>query len=232
MRSITLLNAKGGCGKTTIATNLAAYYANRGVRTSLTDYDPQASTSRWLRQRAIERPPIHGIDATNVTSASTRTWQLRPPADTQLSIMDTPAALSDQELFDIVGRSDIILIPVMPSHIDIHAVAHFIETLLLRGKAKSRDKQIGIIANRIRERTKVYQTLERFLSHLDIPLIARFRDAQNYVHANELGLGIHELQSSKVAKDKVQWWHLIHWLENGRGSFSESTGDHVDSIVG
>ncbi|MCU7832618.1 MAG: hypothetical protein KZQ56_08470 [gamma proteobacterium symbiont of Lucinoma myriamae] len=86
----------------------------------------------WLRQRSSEQPPIHAIDASSIGSAATRTWQLRPPEDTQLSVIDTPATLNLQDLFDIVGRSDIILIPVMPSHIDIHAVAHFIETLLLR----------------------------------------------------------------------------------------------------
>lgn len=221
MKSITLLNAKGGCGKTTIANNLAAYYASRGLKTSLTDYDPQGSSLHWLRQRSSEQSPIHAIDATCLSSAATRTWQIRPPEDTQLSIIDTPAALNHQDLFDIVGRSDIILIPVMPSHIDIHAVTHFIETLLLKCKIKSRKKRIGIIANRVRERTKVYKTLERFLSHLNIPLIAQFRDTQNYVHANEVGLGIHEFKCNNSAKDEMQWHALIQWLEKEQVGFQK-----------
>ncbi|MCG7961877.1 MAG: ParA family protein, partial [Candidatus Thiodiazotropha taylori] len=48
MKRLLILNSKGGCGKTTIATNLAGYYASAGTPTALFDYDPQGSSHRWL----------------------------------------------------------------------------------------------------------------------------------------------------------------------------------------
>ena len=63
MRSILVLNAKGGSGKTTIATNLAGYYANQGKKVVLADFDPQGSSIDWLRQRRRNFPKIMGIEA-------------------------------------------------------------------------------------------------------------------------------------------------------------------------
>ena len=58
-----VLNAKGGCGKTTIATNLAAYYAHQGFYPALLDFDNQGSASKWLDIRPEHVKPIHGIAA-------------------------------------------------------------------------------------------------------------------------------------------------------------------------
>ncbi len=221
MRKIMLLNAKGGCGKSTISTNLAAYYAKRGMQTVLMDYDKQSSSMRWLDQRSQEYPAIHGIDAAHLKSGTTKAWQLRIPEKTDIVVIDTPASLDSNQLYEMVGLADTIMIPVMPSHIDIYAVAQFIETLLLKGKVLPRNKRLGIIGNRVRERNKIYNSLERFLLQLNIPLIAYLRDTQNYVHAIECGLSIHELpQTEQTAKDRAQWWHLIHWLEDREGRYS------------
>lgn len=51
MRTIMLMNAKGGCGKTTLATNLATWYADEGMKVALADFDPQMSTLDWLEAR-------------------------------------------------------------------------------------------------------------------------------------------------------------------------------------
>ena len=213
MKRITLLNVKGGCGKTTIATNLAAYYANQNIKTSLTDYDPQGSSAAWLKRRSESKPLIHCLQVGRESGRMTRSWQLNPPHDTEISIIDTPAGVDKLQLNMMVDKSDTILIPVMPSPVDMHAAAHFIEALLIQARARVKGKKIGIIANRIQTNTLSYRSLEKFLSRMDIPLVASFRGAQSYLYASAEGLGIHELQKNKVIKDLEQWDSLVDWLE-------------------
>jgi len=215
LHRITIMNMKGGCGKSTIAINLSAYYATHGYVTALTDHDPQASSINWLRRRDENRPIIHGIDASKRQILTIRSDQLLSPAGTQISIIDTPAGigLDDISLRKLLKNTDTLLIPVLPSPIDIHAAAHFIETLLIHGRVKVKGINIGIVANRVRPNTISYQLLQKFLNRLNIPFVASFNEAQNYVFANEKGLGIHELNKSRNVKDLEQWQILINWLD-------------------
>ncbi len=216
MRRIMVLNSKGGCGKSTIATCLASYYAARGLKTALVDHDPQGSALRWLKRRSVEEqlPEIQGIDGAHPQMGITRSWLLHGGnGQTQMLVIDTPAGVERGNLFELVRQADDFLVPVMPSPIDIHAATRFIQDLLLVGKVRTQGKRIAIIANRVREHTVMYQQLERFLARLDIPEIARLRDTQHYAQAMEQGLGIHELQSRRKEKDLEQWLPLLEWLE-------------------
>ncbi len=217
MRRIMLVNSKGGCGKTTIATNLAGYYAASGISTLLIDHDPQGSSMQWLSQRSPEMSIVRGVDVSRNKAGITRSWQLYGggSGETEVVILDTPAGIAGPQLVDLVRNVDVILIPVMASHIDIYAVARFIQELLLMGKARVQQKPIGIIANRVQERTLIYHALECFLARLDIPLVTRLRDTQNYIHAIKNGLTIFELRSSLTKKDRDQWQDLIDWLDKG-----------------
>jgi len=213
-RKIVVLNPKGGSGKTTLATNLAAYYASRGHRTALMDCDPQASSTRWLKNRSDELPQVHGVEAYRVNMQATRSWQLRTPPDTQYLVVDTSAAIPAQNLVEFTRGADSIVIPVGPSDIDIHAAAGFIANLLLVAKEDRREGRLGVIANRVREGTLAYARLMRFLHRLNIPVIAILRDTQNYVHAAEEGMGIHEFKHYRVRKDIAQWTSMLRWLQS------------------
>jgi chromosome partitioning protein len=216
MQRILVLNPKGGSGKTTIASNLAACYAVNGQRPALMDLDPQGSSMRWLRKRPDDTPPIHGIAAFERSATVTRSWQLRIPAECTAVIVDTPAALEAQALPEITRGADAILVPVMPSDIDIHATAKCIADLLLVAKIRRADNRLGIIANRVRANTLVSQSLMRFLNSLDIPLVATLRDTQNYVRSAEAGLGIYEMPRWQVQQDIEQWRQLVGWLADKR----------------
>jgi chromosome partitioning protein len=219
---ITVMNTKGGCGKTTVATNLASYCASRGYATALFDYDKQASSMRWLKERPSSRPQIHGVAAFEPTRAgTTRAWQMKVPQDTRYLITDTPAGYALVDIEDRVAEADVILIPVLPSSIDIHSTADFIRDLLLIGKARIHNTRLAIVTNRTRIRTRAVEKLERFLKKLDIPVIARIRDTQHYVSAAEQGLGIHELNERDAQKDRGTWAELLDWLDNNRGGFTE-----------
>jgi chromosome partitioning protein len=213
------MNTKGGCGKTTIATNLASYCASRGNVTALIDYDKQASSSRWAKMRPSSLPPIHCVAAFEPPPAGmTRTWQMRVPQDTAYIIHDTPAGYAMVDIEDRVAETDVILIPVLPSPIDIHSTADFIRDLLLIGKARTHKTRLAIVTNRTRIRTKAVEKLERFLGKLDIPVVGRIRDTQNYISAAEQGIGIHELNRVEVQKDRDTWRRIEDWLlDDGLG---------------
>lgn len=209
-----LLNPKGGSGKTTVATNLAAFYAASGLSTALMDFDPQASSWRWLRGRPATLPPIHGIAAFERPAGVTRSFHLRLPPGTARVVVDTPAALDPAEVAEFTRNADAILVPVLPSPIDIRACTRCIETLLTTAKVKRRENRIAVVANRVRPNTLVFHALMRFLATLDIPLVATLREAQNYIRAAETGIGLHEMQQERVHPDLAQWAPLVAWVES------------------
>jgi len=209
------MNSKGGCGKTTIATNLASCYARHGFNTALFDYDPQGSSMRWLRSRDENEPGIYGVVAhKSATRNKTKSWHLRLPIGTERVIIDTPAGLRETELMDHVQNIDEIVIPVLPSPIDIHSTADFIRDLLLIGKLRASNTRVNIITNRVKANTIAFQALKRFLDTLKIPVVAQIKDTQNYVHAAERGLGIHELNRKQLEDDKRIWDEILRQLED------------------
>ncbi len=210
---IVVINPKGGSGKTTVATNLAAYYATAGLSTVMMDYDPQGSTSRWLRKRGPGVPPIHGIAAFEKNTRVTRSFQLMLPTGTDRVVIDTPAALTAQEMPELVRSANAILVPVLPSDIDIHACSKCISDLLLVAKVRRSENRIGVIANRTRRNTLVLGTLLRFLGTLNLPVVATLRDSMNYLRAAEQGQGLHEMKSYLVREDLATWEPLIEWID-------------------
>jgi chromosome partitioning protein len=210
---IVVLNPKGGSGKTTVAINLAAYYAAQGRSTVLMDFDPQASSSRWLRKRAEHLPTIHGIAAYERSARVTRSFLLRAPPGTERIIVDTPAAVSAQQMPEYIREADAILVPVLPSAIDIHACSKCIADLLLVARVRRSENRIGVVANRARRNTRALDTLLRFLGTLNIPVVTTLRDSHNYLRAAESGHGLHEMKGYLAREDVDTWLPLVDWLE-------------------
>jgi chromosome partitioning protein len=213
MKRIVVMNPKGGSGKTTIAINLAAYFASRQQKPVLMDFDPQGSSLRWAKKRMPSQAPIHAIAAFEKDNRTTRAFQLRVPDDTTHVIVDTPAAVDSKQFPDVTRDAHKILVPVLPSDIDIHTCSRTIRDLLLVAKIRREDDRIGVVANRIRRNTLTYQALIRFLQTLGIPIVATIRDSQNYVRAAEHGIGVHEMKSYIAREDVEQWEPLIEWLD-------------------
>jgi chromosome partitioning protein len=210
---VLIANAKGGCGKTTMATNIASYFATQGEGTAIVDYDPQGSSIDWLSARDPHLAQITGIAAfKNQNPNATRSYSLRVPATTSRIVLDTPAGLGGHILSDMIHSTDLIVIPVIPSAIDIRAATGFIRDVLLSHAYRSKKKPIAVVANRVKKNTLIYQKLERFLNSLNIPFITSFRDTQHYVRASEHGLGLADLDQ-RDAKDKLEWQPMLEWIE-------------------
>jgi len=206
------MNPKGGCGKTTLATNLASAYAQHEPSPTLVDCDSQGFSMRWLEKRPAGRPKIYGIEAYD--SAAPIGDRVKP--DSSAVIFDLAAAIPNERLHDYTYMADSILIPIMPSAVDVYSATRFIAELLLDQQLDRREHKLAIVANRVRSNTKSYQMLKRFLSSLEIPMIAALRDSQNYVHAIEQGIGLCELPAHKK-RDDIQQINAIHaWLHKRR----------------
>ncbi len=212
LKKIVVLNSKGGAGKSTLATNLAGLLASRGQPVALMDFDPQGSSTRWLQKRPATAAPVHGVSAFEKDPSVTRSYQLRVPAEIRYLVVDTPAALPVHELANFTRGTHALLMPVLPSDIDIHAATRLIADLLLVAKVSRRMGRLGVVANRFRENTISYRKLMKFLNRLSIQCVGQLRDTQNYVFASDHGLSVHELPHSRVRKDLQQWSPLVDWL--------------------
>jgi len=204
MRSILIVNAKGGSGKTTISTNIASYYAGRGRKTVLADYDVQQSSLDWLAVRPQWREPIIGV------AASVGVPDV--PPDTEVLVMDSPARVEGRHLAELVRRADLMLVPVMPSPFDMRTAANFIADLIMLARTSGTEQRIAVVANRVNQNTVTYLNLQKFLRSLKIPFVTSLRDTQNYIRAAENGIGIFELAPPMVEKDLEQWRPLTRWL--------------------
>ena len=213
MHKVMVLNAKGGCGKTTIATSLACYFACHGYNTAIMDFDPQGSSNRWLQIRSPELPSIKSIDAVRPKTGVTRSWQLYGGGETEIVIMDTPAGLTGTKLMDLFHKADTILVPVMPSVIDLHAIEGFLGEVGRLFKQGRSGKRLGVVANRVRLKTKSFHAIEQLIAEAGMPLVASLRDTQNYSIALESGLGICELNDRVSSRDRDHWRPILDWLQ-------------------
>lgn len=207
-----LLNPKGGCGKTTIGTSLASYFASTGRSTVLVDYDSQGSSTRWLQCRPQEYRGIHGIAAYLTPPGVTRAWQMRYPAGVQKVVVDTAAGLSARQLPDMVEQADFIVVPVLPSRIDIDAAADFLEMLGRMPGVRGGTRRVAVLANRVHGNRRLVRELKSFLASQDFSFVTSFRESSNYMRATELGIGIHDLDRTRTRVDRQQWQPLLDWL--------------------
>jgi chromosome partitioning protein len=213
MFRVAIVNSKGGSGKTTLATNLASYYCTRQLKTTLIDFDSQGSSSHWNSRRPDTLFPIQLIPAYKQTLGVSRNWFLRPDRDSQRVIIDSPSGLDVTQFKQTLLDCDAIVIPVLPSTIDMHAVAHFIAELLKQDDSKRQQGKIAVVANRTRKNTLVFGKLQNFLNSLGIPFITSLRDSQQYIKAGDAGLGIFELPRTSTA-DLQSWQPLLAWLDH------------------
>lgn len=229
LQRIVVLNPKGGCGKTSIATNLASYYSLRDAMPTLLDYDPQGASMRWLERRPRRSPPIHGVAAFRNSVNVTKTWQQRVPRETRQIVVDTPARFEGAQIHDLIYDASNVIIPVLPSAIDIRYAARFIAELLLMAQLDGREVHVGIVANRTRKQTRSLRQLMRFLSSLKIPVVAVIRDSQCIVTAAGRGIGVAEMPEYQGKQDRASFSQLIAWLDRWRPRQMKSDSPPIDA---
>ncbi|MDX1810507.1 MAG: ParA family protein [Gammaproteobacteria bacterium] len=228
MRTILVVNAKGGSGKTTITTNLAGYLANLGRSVVIQDYDAQGSSTEWLAHRSYQLNQIHGQELYKTGSQYlTRAFEFRLPTNTQHVIVDTPAALDLQRNVGVFRKADKIIIPLSPSSIEVRATLSFIEQLKKFLKLYSCTTDIAIVANKTDAQSAVYKLMLQKFDAAGLKIITQLSQHDQYFIAAETGASIFELENPMLAKDKLEWAPLLNWVDE---SNLESTGSHSSNL--
>jgi chromosome partitioning protein len=204
MPVVLVANPKGGVGKSTLATNIAGYFASRGHAVMLGDVDRQQSSRLWLGLRPPQARPIATWEATGDSAV------VRPPRGTTHAVLDTPAGLHGWRFKEVLALADRVIVPLQPSIFDIHATHAFIRELVT--SRRSDKVQVGVVGMRIREGTISADQLKSFLGTLETPVVAFLRDTQNYVHLAARGLTLWDVAPSRVERDLAQWQPLITWI--------------------
>lgn len=203
MRTILVANPKGGSGKTTIATNLAGYFATRGRRVLLLDLDRQQTALQWLARRPYKLPLIRGLDARKKQAAE---------GNIEWRIIDSPAGMHGDKLSDAVKRADWVIVPVQPSAFDIGATNDFLEVLRAEKAIRKQRAFVAMVGMRVDMRTRAAAVLAKFMQDADLPILGYLRDAQPYRLAAEKGASLFDITPSLVARDLQQWSPLLHWI--------------------
>ncbi len=207
MQKILVASSKGGCGKTTIATTIAGYYAQEGKNTVLVDADRQGSSLRWAEKRSTSSSPVLGLPAQR------RDWAERIPDDAERVIIDGPAGIRANELAELLEHADALLIPVLPSRIDLDASEAFLRDVADIPRVKKGKVPVGLVANRLKPWTTASQEAVEEIKRLPFPLIAQLRDTQGYIMVAGLGKSIFDYNSETIRSHQEDWEKILRWLK-------------------
>jgi chromosome partitioning protein len=209
MKTVLVASSKGGVGKTTLSTNLAAHFANDGKRTVLVDADRQGSARQWAEKRAAMERAVLPVDGTR------NDWDRKVPADADRIVVDAPAGAHRDALAAFLDVADAVVVPVLPSMIDIEATVPFLDALAKHRRVRKGELPVGLVGNRLRPWTNASQQFMGALRQWPYPLVAELRDTQAYVLMAGLGRSLFDYQSQQVREHQADWAPLFKWLRRG-----------------
>ena len=207
MRTILVASSKGGAGKSTVSTNLAAYFAVEGKATALLDADRQKSSTHWCEKRAHMETAVLPLDGTR------RGWDKSLPEGIQRMVVDAPAGAMGEDLVAFLDIADAVIVPVLPSAIDLEATVPFLNTLVAHPRVKKGKLPVGIVANRLKPWTSASQQAVAQLKAWPYPVVGELRDTQAYVLMAALGKSLFDYHSEQIRSHQEDWAPLLRWLK-------------------
>lgn len=207
MRTILVANRKGGCGKTTVATTLAAALAARGHSVALADADRQKSALTWIALRPASATAITGLNWSKDKNLG------EAPGRIDTIVIDGPGALSTAYAETLIKEADEIVVPVLPSVFDMESTDRFLAKIEKLKKVRKGKADIHVLANRIRLKSQALIRLEQHLAETGRPLMARLSDRAAYSNLACEGLAIFDSATRELAPLRTQWQPLLLALE-------------------
>lgn len=207
MQTVLVASSKGGAGKTTLATHLAAQFALEGKRTVLVDADPQGSSTRWCQRRAVLNSAVLPIDGTR------RGWEKAIPEDTQRVVIDAPAGAMAADLGAFLDHADAVVVPIVPSLLDLEATVPFLNSLAQQARVKKGKLPVALVGNRLKPWTSASQQAVEQLEAWPYPLVAQLRDSQAYVLLVSLGKSLFDYHAEPIVRHQADWAPLLRWLK-------------------
>jgi chromosome partitioning protein len=208
MKTVLVASSKGGVGKTTIATHLAAHAALSGQRTVIIDADPQGSSTRWAERRV-------GLDSAVLpiagASRQRAAWNSLP-SDSQRVVIDAPAGAMAADLENWLEHADSVVVPVLPSALDLDATVPFLDSLARHPRIRRGQLRVGLVANKLKPWTNASQGMLDLLGQWPYPVVASLRDSQAYVMLVGLGKSLFDYQSAQVRDHQADWDPLLKWV--------------------
>ncbi|MBA2080034.1 MAG: CMP-binding protein [Rhodanobacter sp. 68-29] len=207
MLTTLVASSKGGCGKSTLVTQLASHWAQAGQNTAIVDADRQGSSYRWAGRRPDNVPGVLGLEGG-------RKALQRVPPDTRQLLIDTAAGSGERELEPYIEEATVLLVPVLPSSFDLDATTHFLDELQAIKRIRTGKLPVALVANRLKPWTRASQeAVERLAAESPFPVVAQLRDSQAYVLLTALGKGIFDYQSEQVRNHQEDWKPLLRWIK-------------------
>lgn len=210
MQVIAIINPKGGVGKSTLATNIAGYWASQGYITALGDLDPQQSSHSWLHFRPDN---VNAIMKWTIDDP----YKIKTPKSCTHAVLDTPAGLNDKALKAVLKQADKVLLPLQPSVFDMFATRTFLEELESYKKIDKID--VALLGMRTKEHALSVQRLHQFCAGLSFAILGTLRDTQNYIHLAAQGLTLFDVSPAQMQRDLEQWQPICDWLDGAMDSF-------------
>ena len=204
MLTVLVANTKGGCGKTTIATQLAAAFAAWGQHCVLADVDRQRSSLGWAQRRPDRHPPVAGLDWVKGLS--------KPPTADRL-VIDAPAAMRMKQTEELIRLADLVVLPVLPSVFDESATERFLARLDEVKRVRKSRTAVAVVGNRVKANTRAARRLDDYLAGVGQRAVAQLRDSALYPETAANGLGLFDLPVKRGAAAREDWTPLFSLID-------------------
>jgi chromosome partitioning protein len=193
-RTIALANLKGGCGKSTLALNLAAGLARRGT-TTLVDADPQGALLHWADWAGSEG----GLPGLRQAGRNPGEILGQAARDSRYVVIDCPPSVDMDITGQCLEQADVVLIPVLPSPLDLWASAGTVEAVERARQANPR-LRAWLVLNQTEPRSAMTRAISGAVVSLEVPVLnTRIRRRAAYRTSAVEGMSVYQLGTRGAA---------------------------------